>query len=406
MKKWIFILMLTSFWACSTEETVEPQPEHFSEQTFQLHVPPDFSWSSVVQDVVLVNFVTDSVKTYALDGTPVELYNQDDELLDALMIYHGTVCFNIRVPAETATLKIKLPAINAEMEFSSNKRSLKFEIPEISSDRIHQMDCDNDGLCDKYDVAPHDPNITFRIGKSGKRTSWNSYFIFEDLWPSKGDFDFNDFIVKTNFSFTRGKNNFISEITGIYSAEWNNPEFGLGFELFEARGAYLIYLDDVLEEVTGADLEKSMYNGINVLNEATKNGNVNKRFSIKLKEGSITDFVMVPFLYRLDEKDHQIRPFGTPPTQQQKMALFSSGDDASPRTWNWTKGKKFKYPLEGKNAFYRSTESYPWCVQFMAKSFTKPAEMQNIVESYPKFEDWVQSGGTVNNDWYNYPAGK
>ena len=118
----------------------------------------------------------------------------------------------------------------------------------------------------------------------------------------------------------------------------------------------------------------------------------------------MTDFNLVPYLFRLEKKDHQVRPFGTPPTQMQKMQLFRSGDDASPNKWNWLKGDKFKYPQEGKNAFYRTNESLPWGVQFMAKSFTTPAELQTIMTSYPKFQSWAESGGTNDKDWYNHPS--
>jgi hypothetical protein len=404
MKKWIVILALIGFWACSNEEMPELPPEQIISDSFKVDVPSNFSWSAIMKDVVLINFIRDSLKTYDLDGTPVELYNQDNELIDALIIYHGTACFNICLPLEVEKLKIKLPAIDSELEFSSRKRSIKYEVPEFSSSRIKSVDSDNDGLYDKFDAAPNNPNVTLKIGNLGKTTEWSTFYLFEDLWPTKGDFDFNDFIINTNYSFKRGIDNFITEITGMYNAEWSNPDYGLGFELFEVKGAYLIYHDNLIEEVVGGDMEKSMNNGINVLTEATKNGKISKRFTIKIREGNLSDFVLIPFLYRLDDNFHQVRPFGTPPTQLQKMELFKSGDDDSPNSWQWTKGMKFKYPLEGKRAFYRTCENYSWCVQFMAKSFVKPAEEQSIIESYPRFKEWVQSCGLSDYDWYNNPS--
>ena len=402
MKKWIIVLIFAGFIACSQKEVDELPPKQQSVENFELSVPGDFTWSAVLQDVVLVNFVTDSSKTFALDGTPVELYNQDNELLDALTIHRGKACFNIRIPMEISTLKFRLPAINSELEFSTRKRSLNYDIPEFSEERIKQTDRDKDGLIDQFDVAPNDPQVTLKIENSN--SPWSSYYIFEDLWPTAGDFDFNDFIVKTDFSVTRGKDNFITEISGVYSAEWKNAEFGLGFELMEAKGAYLIYQDDIIEEISGAEMEKSMHNGIVVLNEVKSSGKVTQGFSLNLKERCMTDFNLVPYLFRLKEKEHQVRPFGTPPTQKQQMQLFQSGDDASPNKWKWLKGEKFKYPQQGKNAFYRTNESLPWGVQFMAKSFTTPAELQTIMTSYPKFQSWAESGGTNDKDWYNHPS--
>lgn len=52
------------------------------------------------------------------------------------------------------------------------------------------QDSDGDGVQDIDDVAPCDPNTTMRVYVPGDRAS--GMMLFEDLWPAKGDFDFND----------------------------------------------------------------------------------------------------------------------------------------------------------------------------------------------------------------------
>lgn len=400
MKKWVFLFLFVGFWSCVTDELGDvSKPDEIPE--FTLNVPSNFSWSAILQDVLLVNVLQNGDETLALDGTVMELYSENNELLDVRAIFHGTACFNLRIPTTTQGLKLRTPANNKVLEFSSLKRSINFEV--TASCNFETDDTDGDGLYDQFDAEPDNPDIAIQIN-SDIKPQLSSYFIFEDLWPVKGDFDFNDFIVKTNFAWTRGKENYIKEITGICEAQWDDSQFGLGFELFETRGAYLIYLDDIIQEIEGASETELIENGFVVLTETEYAGKATRKFTIKLKNNSLTDFVCLPYLFRIGKEEHQIRPFGIPPTRAQQMDMFHSGDDDSPRNWHWIKGAKFKYPLVGHDAFYRTEEGFPWGVQFISNDFVPSAEMQSILTSYPKFEEWAESGGNAEKDWYSHPA--
>ena len=402
MKKWVVLILLAGFWSCVTNEVDDVQQQD-EKAEFNLEVPSDFSWSAIMQDVLLVNIVRNGEESFDLDSTVIELYSNDDELLDALTITRGTACFNVRIPAATKQLKLKTPANGKVMEFSALKRSLSFEIQPIINCNFNRDDADGDGLYDQFDADPLNPHVALQIASNQMNRS-SAYFIFEDLWPAKGDFDFNDFILKSNFTWIRGNDNYITEITGFCEAQWDDSEFGMGFEIFEARGGYLIYLDDVIEEIEGAEESELIDNGFVVFTETKVAGKATKNFTVKIKNHSLTNFVCIPYLFRTENENHQIRPFGTPPTKTQKMDMFHSKDDASPRNWNWMRGERFKYPLAGDDAFYRTAEGHPWGVQFISKNFVPCAEMQSVITSYPKFKDWAESGGIAEKDWYNYPA--
>ncbi len=398
MKKWVILLLAAVLWSCQILDDDDFIPSE--NQNFNMVVPEKFSWSAVLQDVLLVNILSDSIKSYALDSTIIQLYNENNELLDALTIFRGQACFNFRIATSACAFKIKIPATNSEIEISSKVRCFNFDVSNVSVLPFKRKDSDKDGLFDKFDEAPNDPHLTANL----KHSNTGTFYIFDDSWPLKGDFDFNDFVVNTIISWKRGKNNFIEEISGICNAEWKSTGFGLGFELFEQKGNNLIYNSDIISETKSAATQSaSVNNGLIVIDKTLSAGKTTREFVVKLKENCLTDLVFVPYLFKTENENYQVRPFGTPPTQIQLMELFHSGDDASPNSWEWSKGRKFKYPLTGSNAFYRTSENYPWGIEFMANTFKPSNERQSIEASFPGFKNWVESGGQLNKNWYNFP---
>ena len=43
----------------------------------------------------------------------------------------------------------------------------------------------------------------------------------------------------------------------------------------------------------------------------------------------------------------------------------------------------------------------PWAIEIPG-DFKYPTEWTDISDAYPQFYDWAVSGGTVNEDWYNF----
>lgn len=409
MKKIFALILVAGLWGCLAnridEDLLRPEEETF------VHVPSDFTWSNILQDMIQINIESGKSKTDALDSTLIELYNEDGEFLDALTILDGSAQFNVRLPSASEKLKLVTPATETTMEITPDQTDVTFEVPGISVYNFDKTDNDNDGLADQFDADPNNPNLTIKVDNNflksatGKKSSTSNFAIFEDLWPSKGDYDFNDLVVKTTFSWERGKGNYIEEISGVCDVEWIGAgmELGLGFELFEAKGTNLIYLKDIIKETENATKDKDVTNGIIVFNKVQDKGTGEIEFKLKLKDKEIKDFVCIPYLFRTGEKSHQVRPFGAPPTKSQQMSMFRTLNDASPTKWNWDKGQKFKYPLAGREAFYRSSENHPWGIEFIAKSFSPTKEKTSILKGYPKFKEWAESGGKKEKDWYNHP---
>ena len=413
MKKYVAIILSLVFSSC-LKHYIDELPQEEQDDQFIVSVPQDFNWSSIEGAGIEVTIKHNSEITYALDSTLIELYDEDDDLLDALTIYDGMAEFNIRIPSSISVLKLKSVATNVSKEFTPASTKIDLNIPDLSVLSFARKDRDRDGLFDEFDAFPDDGNKTIMIDnynqssnlKSGKKSSVSSYVIFEDLWPSKGDYDFNDLVAKTTFSWERGKSNYIEEISGVCDVEWIGAGIGLGlgFELFETKGTNLYYMDDIIKEVSGGDEDNSVTNGFILFSKVQSVGTNQVHFTIKLKDKALKNFLCVPYLFRTNDKGHQVRPFGAPPTESQKMSLFRSADDKSPVSWTWTKGKKFKYPIAGNEAFYKSGEQHPWGIEFISKKKFKPSkEGRTIIRSYPKFRTWAESGGKKESSWYEYP---
>lgn len=416
MKKFLAIGLVLFMWSCIDKDIEEGSQEEKDEK-FVVDVPADFDWSNISGVGITVNVKQNGASSTALDNTVLDLYDEDGQLLDAMTVIDGSVEFNVRVPASASKLTITSQASGKSIEITPDASSVNFEAQNISAMSFARVDTDGDEVYDQFDADPLNSKVTLSINNfatdselkstNGNASSSSSYVIFEDLWPSKGDYDFNDLVCKTTFSWTKGKSNYIEEISGVCEVEWIGAgmQLGLGFELFEMKGTNLYYLGNVITAYDGCAADNSVPNGYVVFDKVQSVGINKVEFSINIEEKEFKSFLCVPYLFRTSDPTHQVRPFGAPPTKKQKMSLFRSGNDASPTTWSWNTGSKFKYPLSDNEAFYRSAENHPWGIEFISKNKFKPSkENKTILKSYPGFREWAETGGKKEKEWYDEPA--
>lgn len=415
MGKYVGIILLAVLFGCLEEplQEVEQIIEEEGKVVFDVTAPANFNWSSVNALNIAVFFKYNEKMTTVLDNSVVEVYDEDSTLLDALTIYEGMAEFNLRLAASSDTLQFVSLATGLSISVATNVNAVEFNIANVSTIKFSKVDSDGDGLVDVFDQDSKDPNVAIKVQQTNSNALKSAnkdeksnavYTIFEDLWPSKGDYDFNDLVISTEFDWVRGKSNYIEEINGECEIEWIGAgmQLGLGFELFEVKGTNLYYLGEVFTDVSGAERDATVRNGIVVVDNVHNDGLSTIQFSIKIKEQEFKDFICIPYLFRTKDQSHQVRPFGAPPTQAQDMASFNSKDDMSPSSWDWSVGSNFKYPLTGQDAFYRTPDNLPWGIEFISKQkFTPSKETKTILDAYPKFKTWAESGGTKEKEWYD-----
>lgn len=249
------------------------------------------------------------------------------------------------------------------------------------------------------------------------------YQIFEDLWPNRGDYDFNDMVLASRFNFVRNAQNDIvsGQITTIVQAVGASIESGVGMEFFLANDNHteLSYMADIITfNGGGVAADPGVANGVKLFDNVRTWQNVyysntgglgpdgtpdTVQFSFTIPAGVAQNIEVLPYIFRVDDNSWQVRTFGAPPTATANMAQFGSADDDSPINWNWAAGSSFSYPQTGSNAFYRTDNFHPWAVEFIAAEFKVPFEKTSVLVAYPQFQGWAESGGTTNANWYENP---
>lgn len=278
-------------------------------------------------------------------------------------------------------------------------------------------DSDGDGVPDQLDAFPNDPTKAF-ISYYPSQTTYAN-IAFEDNWPTKGDYDMNDLVVKYRYTFISNAKNQIVSMTGDFSVDAAGASFKNGF------GVQLPVAASAVQSVSGYKLSAGTYiklasNGVeagqskaviipfdthdmmvknfdlsyfvNTLisrDKVTSNiASVNVVFSSPVDPSVLSPTTLNPFLISNMRRGYEIHLPGYAPTDLANLKLFGAGDDSS----NAATGR-----------YYLSADNWPWAINY-SQSFSYPIEGANITKAYLHFTDWAASGGNSYTDWYSNTA--
>ncbi|EKD30775.1 MAG: hypothetical protein ACD_77C00477G0043 [uncultured bacterium] len=278
------------------------------------------------------------------------------------------------------------------------------------------LDADEDGVQNDQDMYPADAS-----------RAYNSYYpsevsygtlAFEDNWPSKGDYDFNDVVVDYRMKTVTNSSNFVVEVIGEFILKASGAIFnnGFGFQL-DGIGS------DKISGVTGNSVSPSSP-VFNIAPNGVESGqtyatcivfdnffNVIPRGPDKLvntiKESSyiypaeltvnvafvansvpIGDFSSLAFNFFIVADDTRGKEIHLPnrvPTNLANASLFGLKDDDS------------SIPLA---KYYKTLNNLPWGLNII-QGFQYPIELAPINEVYLYFIEWAESNGTARTDWFS-----
>jgi len=265
---------------------------------------------------------------------------------------------------------------------------------------IPEDDTDEDGVIDYYDEYPNDAE-----------KAYNTYtpsiygvgsLIFEDLWPTKGDYDFNDLVIYYNFITIMNSQDQVVELRGEFKVEHIGASYSNGF------GFELPFHPGLITSVSGYNItsglvninEKGLEEGhaankavIILFDDANANRYQTLNLVIQLEEPLEPSLVGVPpfnpFIFTNGDRGSEIHLINLPPTDLANDTFFGTEDDRS-------------IPAEGK--YYRTATRLPWAINMM-HGFVVPIEGIAINNGYNKFNEWAESGGTLFSDWYKNNPG-
>jgi len=273
-------------------------------------------------------------------------------------------------------------------------------------------DRDNDGISDTFDDYPDDKNLAFDYFYPAKGIFGS--LIVEDLWPSYGDFDFNDLVIEYNFNQVADPKNQIKQLNIQLKTKAIGASFRNGF------GIQLPVSSSVIESVTGNNV-KGDYISLNA--KGYENGQTKAviiafedAYDVLAYNGSGTGVNVIPgngwtdpqtmtikvilstpqtitamgqapynpFLIVDGRRGQEIHLSGKVPTDLADGSYFGQSQDA-------TDSKTGKY--------YSSVSNLTWIIDIPA-SFEYMIEKNDITRGYSKMATWAETGGISYPDWY------
>ena len=281
------------------------------------------------------------------------------------------------------------------------------DLSEYAKIDTNQKDRDGDGVADELDEYPDDSERAFNNYSPGENTFGT--LMFEDLWPSFGDYDMNDLVVDYQVNEVSDAQNRIKDVkfTAVIRAT------GAGFK--NGFGVQLPVSTDMVSSVKG---HRHTTGNIKIQGSGVEDGqrlttvivtdNVNHNLpimanvsrdnphqtedtiqvTITFKEGvrkaDLGFAPYNPFLIINQDRRREIHLINKQPTDLVDHALFGSGDD-------------YSAPKEGR--FYSSKRGFNWALHTPV-SIPHTQERVDFTKAYNKFADWARSGGREYPDWF------
>ena len=280
------------------------------------------------------------------------------------------------------------------------------------------QDADGDGVADNVDEYPNDITRAYNV-YSPSQGNYKTFAV-EDLFPYKGDFDFNDLVVDYNIqSVTNADNKIVEQIvTVVTKAMGGSKDKGFGFNL-----SNLVPGD--VSSVTGASNYPQLGEGdmdVTLNSNGTEDGqssaviiaynnvkdhwadaavgsfqNVRSADAYQDPDTSVLTITYAtpydgtinvePFAF-VDTRSKEIHTKNTEPTDLMDDSFFGTADDDS----------------NGSSTFYTTANGLPWAI-VIEDGMETVEEKNDITTAYLKFASWASSGGSSFGDWHTNNGG-
>lgn len=364
------------------------------------------------------------LKYYDKNGQPSDIFPAGITV-GWFIMPHGFDTYNgkLTTPANFATFKASNSIFNSYdkderfcvslYDKASGKTVIGFEdgADNDYKDVLFYLDADPEGAVvdpDRPEIDPGEEQYPDVTGDPVEGT-----LAFEDLWPSKGDYDMNDVVVKYSTTFTVNKDNGLVAIKDVFTPlhRGGQVKSAFGYELDMPathiksvkieNGSSSADVTDGLETKQDKavimlfdDIESAVTKGaITVTIELDGNVSMNT----ETRKSLYNPFICVSdngFVAGEIRKEVHLTNY-RPTSLAQKLNLFGHYDDTS-------SVDKDGNPV-GPN-YYSTSELYPFAIDLPITDYRIPTEMVKMGTFYPQFSGWVESNGEKYKDWYLHPV--
>jgi LruC domain-containing protein len=282
---------------------------------------------------------------------------------------------------------------------------------------LNQQDSDNDGVIDELDDYPNDPTAavdSYTPSELGMGT-----FAFEDLWPVKGDYDFNDMVIGYRYTNVLNSDNksvrfkmsftiravgaanhsgfgieldvdptLIASVSGHKTDGQNTTLNAKGLEAQQNKSVIIVFNDSFnhLKPAAGAKFINTDPSESSV---APFTVEVVVEFTNPIAPELLGEAPFNPFIFSSYERGKELHLAGKMPTSLADASLFGTASDDT----NVNTGKT-----------YQDSNNLPWAIHIIHE-FRYPIEKNRIDQGYNKFVDWGLSSGALYKDWYGDNSG-
>jgi LruC domain-containing protein len=302
----------------------------------------------------------------------------------------------------------------------------------VVKDETQVGDLDRDGVLDAFDEFPSDPDRSFSVAYPS-RTGWGTV-MYEDKWPSLGDYDFNDLVVDFRFTTVGNASGAAVDLIGDFKLRAAGGELrsGLAFSLPVASesiasvGYSQKQVDAALfrpgtngAESTGSRSSIPVFSDAHALfglGAAAKefvntDPSLAVRSPVSLKvsatftkasrlpastiSGAVPDIFLAGLLDLQGRTGmrKEIHTLDNKPTLLADRYPFHELDDRSPSSASGD-------PLP-EGIYYKDKRGAPWAL-LLPSHILYTVEKTQIASAYAHFSDWVYSGGSLFTDWYGW----
>lgn len=357
-------------------------------------IAPDGKWYlATYTDVYWLEFKTEKVYAHKINSG-----NLPFKITGMTIISNGEMWLTTQ---SNNSQLVKMNKANGTWEYKFNQFNIGIDdLATLTTDETPPviLDGDGDGVLDIYDEYPTDPlraYNTYTPSLLGLGT-----LTFEDMWPAKGDYDFNDLILNYQFKTVMNAEDKVVELYGkfIVSHIGGTYKNGFGFELpfspslISSVTGYNITSNLVTLDAKG--LETGQDKAVVIVFDVAED-NLYSTLNIHILFENPTESSLVgtppfnPFIFINEDRGRELHLINMAPTSKMNSAFYGTMDDRS-------------NPSQGQ--YYLTSNKLPWTINLL-ENFDYPKEKKSINKAYINFNTWAESGGSTYSDWYKNNPG-